>query len=100
VKTLDLVVLGGGPAGASLAARAAERGARVLVAERDRFPRDKVCGEFLSAEGRTLLERSGVLPLLLARGAVGIAGSTISARSGRSVDAPLPDLGEAGRDAA
>lgn len=69
------------------------------MVDRDRFPRDKVCGEFVSAEGRILLERAGVLPSLLARGAVRIVGSTISALSGRSVEAPLPDLPEAGRDA-
>ena len=40
----DLLVVGGGPAGSTIAALAAVRGARVAVIERARFPRDKVCG--------------------------------------------------------
>lgn len=46
----DLAVLGGGPAGTSAAITAARAGARVLLAERGRLPRHKVCGEFVSPE--------------------------------------------------
>ncbi len=53
----DLIVTGGGPAGASAAITAARSGARVLLLERGRFPRHKVCGEFVSAESLTLLSR-------------------------------------------
>ena len=45
----ELLVIGGGPAGAAIAVLAASRGVRTLLIEKDRFPRDKVCGEFLSA---------------------------------------------------
>lgn len=51
----DLAIIGGGPAGASAAISAARRGARVLLLERGRFPRHKVCGEFVSAESLSLL---------------------------------------------
>ena len=67
--SVDLLVVGGGPAGATLAALAADAGLCTLVVERARFPRDKVCGEFLSAEGCRVLERLGVLEGLLAAGA-------------------------------
>ena len=52
----DLVIAGGGPAGTSAAITAARLGGRVLVLERGRFPRDKVCGEFISPEALGLLE--------------------------------------------
>ena len=52
----DLLVAGGGPAGTSAAITAARLGARVLLLERGRFPRDKVCGEFVSPEALGLLE--------------------------------------------
>jgi flavin-dependent dehydrogenase len=53
--TYDLIVIGGGPAGAAAAITAARRGVRVLLLERGRFPRHKVCGEFVSAESLGLL---------------------------------------------
>ncbi|MGA9040998.1 MAG: FAD-dependent oxidoreductase [Terriglobales bacterium] len=53
----DLIVIGGGPAGTSAAITAARAGARVLLLERGRFPRHKVCGEFVSAESLDLLGR-------------------------------------------
>lgn len=51
----DLITIGGGPAGTSAAISAARRGAKVLLLERGRFPRHKVCGEFVSAESLNLL---------------------------------------------
>jgi menaquinone-9 beta-reductase len=51
----DLIVIGGGPAGTSAAITAARSGATVLLLERRRFPRHKVCGEFVSAESLDLL---------------------------------------------
>ncbi len=40
----DAIVVGGGPSGSTAARLLAERGARVLVLDRQRFPRDKPCG--------------------------------------------------------
>ena len=61
----DLVVIGGGPAGTAAAITAARRGSRVLLLERGKYPRHKVCGEFVSAESldilRTLLSDTGLL---------------------------------------
>jgi len=51
----DLIVIGGGPAGTATAILCARKGARVLLLERGRFPRHKVCGEFVSAESLGLL---------------------------------------------
>jgi len=51
----DLIVIGGGPAGTSAAITCARSGALVLLLERGRFPRHKVCGEFVSAESFDLL---------------------------------------------
>lgn len=51
----DLIVAGAGPAGSSCAITAARLGVRVLLLDKDRFPRHKVCGEFVSAESLALL---------------------------------------------
>lgn len=54
--TFDLIVVGGGPAGCAAAITAARSGASVLLLERGRFPRHRVCGEFVSAESLDLLQ--------------------------------------------
>lgn len=51
----DLIVIGAGPAGASAAITAKRSGAHVLLIEKGSFPRQKVCGEFVSAESLGLL---------------------------------------------
>ncbi len=51
----DLIVVGGGPAGTSAGITCVRAGAGVLLLERGRFPRHKVCGEFVSAESLDLL---------------------------------------------
>jgi menaquinone-9 beta-reductase len=52
----DLIVAGAGPAGSACAITAARTGARVLLLEKDSFPRHKVCGEFVSPESLRLLD--------------------------------------------
>lgn len=51
----DLIVIGGGPGGSTAAIMAARQGARVLLMERGKYPRHKVCGEFVSAESLEIL---------------------------------------------
>jgi len=65
---LDLAIIGGGPAGTAAALEARRHGLRVAVWERDRFPRHKVCGEFISAEALPWLQQE--IPQALARGSV------------------------------
>ena len=56
----DVVIAGGGPAGASAAARLASAGLRVMLLDRQRFPRDKVCGDFVGPAALIELEALGV----------------------------------------
>ncbi|HWL46037.1 MAG TPA: geranylgeranyl reductase family protein [Ilumatobacter sp.] len=48
MASYDLAVIGGGPAGAATAIRAARAGARVLVVEKGEHGRDKICGDGLT----------------------------------------------------
>jgi menaquinone-9 beta-reductase len=60
----DVAVVGGGPAGAATAWSLARRGARVVVLDRERFPREKVCGDFVEPRGLRIIERMGAAPAL------------------------------------
>ena len=53
--TFDLVVIGAGPAGVAASIAAANRGLSVSLLEAGRYPRHKVCGEFVSAEAAEVL---------------------------------------------
>ena len=52
---MDVVVVGAGPAGSTAAYRLATAGARVVLLDRQRFPRDKPCGGGLTMRGVRLL---------------------------------------------
>lgn len=56
----EILVLGGGLAGAAAAIRLARAGRRVTLVEREAEAKDKVCGEFLSAEALGLLKTLGI----------------------------------------
>ncbi|MDB5348879.1 MAG: flavin-dependent dehydrogenase [Planctomycetota bacterium] len=56
----DVAIAGAGLAGASLALWLSRDGARVALLDSGEFPRDKLCGEYLSPECWGVLERMGV----------------------------------------
>ena len=55
--TYDVVVAGAGPAGCIAAIVLARGGARVLLLDRARFPRDKLCGDTLNPGALAVLRR-------------------------------------------
>src|SRR4051812_46070486 len=55
----EVVVVGGGPAGAASAIFLKQAGHEVVLIDEARFPRDKVCGEGVSPEAWRLLARMG-----------------------------------------
>ena len=57
---LDLVIVGGGPAGLSTALHARELGDRMVVLEKHRYPRDKICAGGIGARAFRILDNIGV----------------------------------------
>lgn len=88
----DLLVVGAGPGGTAAAITAADRGLDVLVVDKATFPRDKTCGDGLTAAALRLLERLGLaLDALPSHAAV--AEAVVVSPSGRRVTLPLPSDG-------
>lgn len=79
---LDVIIVGGGPAGSATAFALARAGARVLVLERAQFPRAKPCAEYLSPQASRLLSDMGVLEAVEAAGAAHLAGMLVRAPNG------------------
>ena len=59
-QTFDVIIVGAGPAGASAAIHLARHELRVLLVEQKKFPRPKLCGEFISPECQRHFENLGV----------------------------------------
>lgn len=92
-QTYDVIVVGGGPAGASAAIRLAGSGARVLLAEQKSFPRPKLCGEFISPECLTHFAQLGVGEQMRGAGGAWITETKFYAPSGKSLRVPSAWLG-------
>ena len=60
MKQFDVAIVGGGPAGSSCAAFCALVGLRTLLLEREKFPREKVCGDCLNPSCWSVLDRLGL----------------------------------------
>jgi geranylgeranyl reductase family protein len=60
METFDVAIVGAGPAGSSCAAFCALGGLRTLVLEREKFPREKVCGDCLNPSSWAILRRLGI----------------------------------------
>src|SRR5437763_17149376 len=60
MELFDVAVIGGGPAGSVCAAFSAASGLRVVLIEREKFPREKVCGDCLNPECWPVLRRLGI----------------------------------------
>jgi flavin-dependent dehydrogenase len=84
----DVIVAGGGPAGSSAAIHLALTGKRVLLVEQKKFPRPKLCGEFISPECSAHFERLGVAERMLARHPAELVETVFYAKSGANVSVP------------
>lgn len=90
----DIVIVGGGPAGAGAAIGLAQAGFSVALLDRARFPRDKACGEFLTPQAKVLLDDLGAWQAVSKAGARPVAATVLVAPDGRQVRHE-PELGNA-----
>lgn len=91
----DVVIAGAGPAGTSAAIHLAISGLRVLLVEQKKFPRAKLCGEFISPECQSHFKRLGVAGQMMAAGPALLVETIFYSRHGHSVKVPSRWFGEA-----
>ncbi len=89
----DVAVVGAGPAGAAAALFAARRGHRVIVFDKQVFPRDKPCGEGLMPGGRPALRELGLEDAVVSEGAPPLQGIQFGLARQPPVAVPFPEHG-------
>src|ERR1044071_5315572 len=87
-ESFDVAIAGAGPAGTSAAIRLAQNGARVLLAEEKKFPRAKLCGEFISPECLKHFRELGVLPQISSAGGTSVSRTVFYSRHGHNLTVP------------
>jgi len=86
----DLVILGAGPAGSSLAAVMGAFGWDVVLLEQRNFPHHKVCGEFLSPESQASFRVMALYPQVAALKPALITQARLVSPAGIAVQTTLP----------
>lgn len=61
----DLIIVGGGPSGSTMALSAQKQGLQVLLVDKEKFPRDKICGDALTASSLNILDEFNLIEPLL-----------------------------------
>ena len=89
MSTYDVIVAGAGPGGATAAAFMARKGLDVLLVDKARFPRDKVCGDAISGKSVDVMKRLGVVDNLMATDQVGSWGVTFGGPFNHEVAIPF-----------
>src|SRR5712691_7797069 len=84
----DVAIAGAGPAGTSAAIQLAMNGVGVLLIEEKKFPRAKLCGEFISPECLTYFKRLGVVDQMISAGGASLSETVFYSRRGNNVAVP------------
>jgi flavin-dependent dehydrogenase len=90
----DVIIAGAGPAGSSAAIHLARTDRRVLLVEQKKFPRAKLCGEFISPECRRHFETLGVAGAMTNSDPASITETVFYSSRGHHVTIPSSWFGE------
>jgi flavin-dependent dehydrogenase len=84
----DIIIAGAGPAGSSAAIHLAAKGLDVLLVEQKKFPRAKLCGEFISPECQDHFEKLGVARSILCSDPASLSETVFYSSRGHQVTVP------------
>jgi geranylgeranyl reductase family protein len=89
----DVIIVGAGPAGSTLAWRLASQGVKTLLLDAAKFPREKVCGDYVEPRGLRILQHMGGLKILEATKPLPITHSSTYVDSERYYIGKIPFYG-------
>lgn len=84
----DIIIAGAGPAGSNAAIHLATHGLSVLLVEQKKFPRPKLCGEFISPECQDHFEKLGVARSIICSDPASITETVFYSSRGHQVTVP------------
>jgi geranylgeranyl reductase family protein len=90
----DVIIAGAGPAGSSAAIHLATHGVSVLLVEQKKFPRPKLCGEFISPECQDHFEKLGAARSIVCSDPASITETVFYSSRGHQVTVPSNWFGE------
>ncbi len=91
MKTVDALIVGGGPAGSAAAIALARRGYEVALIDKQIFPREKLCGDFVNPINRVIFRDLGVEQQILAQAHGTVIGFRITTGAGREAEVEFAD---------
>jgi geranylgeranyl reductase family protein len=90
---VDVIIVGAGPGGSAAAIQLARQGWQVLLLEKHTFPRDKVCGDFISPRSQQVLANLGCLDQVAELGAHRISGGNLFVNGRQITSSTIPGRG-------
>ncbi|MBN2095444.1 MAG: geranylgeranyl reductase family protein [Candidatus Aenigmarchaeota archaeon] len=84
----DAIVVGGGPSGSTVSLMLSRKGHKVLLLDKAKFPRDKVCGDACSARGLVVIDELGLLSKTKRQPHVVVNRLLLSAPNGKRIIMP------------
>lgn len=90
----DVIIVGGGPAGSTLGWKLASQGVKTLVLDGAKFPREKVCGDYVEPRGLRILGQMGGLATLEATSPLPITHSSTYIDGKREYIGRIPFYGK------
>jgi geranylgeranyl reductase family protein len=91
MEHFDVAIVGAGPAGSSAAIALARKGYSVALLDKEQFPREKLCGDFLNPINCPLLRELEIEREILARTHEKVTIFRFTSFSGEEAEVPLPD---------
>jgi geranylgeranyl reductase family protein len=88
-ERLDVLIVGAGPAGSSAAIALARRGYATALIDKQRFPREKICGDFINPINWPVFEELGVAGRLFAAAGAHVGRFRITTCSGAAAETAL-----------